>query len=257
MRVQEGIVVPSSEVIEVSMLKYETVASDLQKKISTGSYQANGQLPSVAVLCNEYGVSKITIKKAMDELESRGLISRRRGSGSFVKSSSGPASDPSRWEMSNQMMGFHAEHSALHEKISSIVEEFEVVRPPEKVAKSLGMDEDGFAYKICRVRLADDVPHAVEYTYMPIDVIPDLKRRHLETSIYDYIEGDLGLKITSAHRIVRAVSPTADEQAWLGVPATEPLLEIEQVGFLDDGVPFECSRSRHCNNYEFRSISTK
>lgn len=51
--------------------------------------------------------------------------------------------------------------------------------------------------------------------------------------------------------------PTQDELSWLKVKANSPLLEVEQVTFLDDGTPFEYSISRHPNGYEFRSISTK
>nr|WP_301830665.1 UTRA domain-containing protein [uncultured Parolsenella sp.] len=61
----------------------------------------------------------------------------------------------------------------------------------------------------------------------------------------------------SAHRIVRAVLPTIDECARLGVRATSPLLELEQVAYLDGGRPFEYSVSRHPNGYQFRSIATR
>ena len=107
------------------------------------------------------------------------------------------------------------------------------------------------------MRLADGVPRAIEYTYMPIDTIPNLRLRNVEGSIYSYIEDELGLKVASAHRIIRAVLPTQDELSWLKVKANSPLLEVEQVTFLDDGTPFEYSISRHPNGYEFRSISTK
>jgi GntR family transcriptional regulator len=155
------------------------------------------------------------------------------------------------------MMGFCGEHSNTGEKVESIVHDFSVVCPPADVAECLGMDEDQFAYHIIRVRLADGKPLAIEYTYMPIDVIPDLRKKTLYASIYEYIEGDLGLKIDSAHRIVRAVMPTAEECDWLSITEDEPLLEIEQVGYLDDGTPFEYSVSKHPDSYEFRSISSK
>ena len=91
---------------------------------------------------------------------------------------------------------------------------------------------------------------------MPIKLVPDLRERNVETSIYGYLEGELGLKIGSAHRVIKAVLPTDDEATWLGVDPSQPLLEVKQVGFLDDGVPFEWSVARHANDYEFCSIST-
>ncbi|MCH3968129.1 MAG: GntR family transcriptional regulator [Atopobiaceae bacterium] len=239
------------------MLKYESVVNDLKLKIEDGTFAANSQLPTVTQLCERYDVSKITIKKAMDELEQAGLISRRRGSGSFVKNVTHGTAEAARWEMSSQMQGFTGEHGSLGETVETKVYDFSVVCPPEDVARALGMDEDTFAYHVCRTRAAEGVIHCIEYTYMPIDVIPDLRRKNVETSIYTYIEKDLGLKISSAHRIVRASLPTPQEQERLEVGPIEPLLEVEQVGFLDDGVPFEWSISKHSHAYEFRSISTK
>ncbi len=238
-------------------MKYEVVADDLFKKIQDGTYTPNEQLPTIEELCDLYSVSKITVKKALDRLEVGGVISRRRGSGSFVKNVMPMRGVHGNYETSSQMPGFKSEHEALGQTVTSQVIEFQVVRPREDVAQSLAMDQDQFAYHIIRVRLADGVPRAIEYTYMPIDTIPNLRLRNVEGSIYSYIEDELGLKVASAHRIIRAVLPTQDELSWLKVKANSPLLEVEQVTFLDDGTPFEYSISRHPNGYEFRSISTK
>lgn len=237
------------------MLKYESVADDIRKKIASGTYAPNDQLPTTPELCDQYKVSKITIKKAMDELVQLGLIARRRGSGTYVKrTTAAEAKSPAGWDMSSQMSGFCAEHKG-HE-VTSQVHDFSVVRPEHEVAELLGMDSDEFAYHIVRTRLVDGVPHVVEYTYMPIKLIPDLRERNVETTVYGYLEDELGLKIGSAHRIIKAVLPTDDEAKWLGVDPSQPLLEVRQVGFLDDGVPFEWSVARHANDYEFCSIST-
>lgn len=234
------------------MLKYEVVMEDIKQRILDGRCPAYSQLPSIAVLCEHYGVSKITIKKALDELETEGLISRRRGSGTFVKRTQ----PHDKGDLSGQMDGFSAEHTARGEKVTTKVIDFSVVRPSERVATFLDIDHDSFVYHVVRVRAADAKPHAIEYTYMPIDVIPDLKMKHLQTSIYSYIEDELGLKIASAHRTVRACLPSALEQRELLAEPTDPLLEIEQVGFLDDGRVFEYSISRHIKGYEFYTVST-
>ena len=239
-------------------MKYKVVSDDLREKIEDGTYRPNDQLPSIEALCRLYSVSKITIKKALDELEATGLISRRRGSGSFVKNARPMlGGTPGNFETSGQMAGFMAEHKALNQTVTSEVKDFQVVRPPKDVAECLGIEPDQFTYHIIRIRLADKQALAIEYTYMPIDLIPNLREKTLHASIYAYIEGDLGLKIASAHRVVRAVLPTKDEVAWMGIKSGSPLLEVEQVGFLDDGTPFEYSISRHPNGYEFRSISMR
>ena len=91
---------------------------------------------------------------------------------------------------------------------------------------------------------------------MPLSVVPGLLEEHLHGSIYRYLQEDLGLKIGSAHRVLRAVLPTEDEREWLRIENNAPLFEVRQVGYLDDGTPFEYSTSRHTSEYEFFVVST-
>ena len=64
-----------------TMHKYQAIVSDLRHKITVGEYAQGDRLPTTPELCKQYGVSKITVKRAMDDLESLGLVARRRGSG--------------------------------------------------------------------------------------------------------------------------------------------------------------------------------
>ncbi|MCH3944195.1 MAG: GntR family transcriptional regulator [Atopobiaceae bacterium] len=238
------------------MLKYEVVASDLRNRIESGQYKANEQLPTIAEMCKIYGVSEITVKKATEQLAGIGLISTRKGSGSYVKGDVGAfLRDPSA-EMSGQMAGFKAEHEQLGAEVTSLVKTFEVIHPEPEVAERLSADAADFVYRIVRVRLADGMPLVVEYTYMPISIVPGLRLADVESSIYEHIEQGLGLRIDSAHRIVRAVMPTPQEREWLGLAPDTPLLEVEQVGFLDDGRPFEYSVARHSGDrYSFHAVA--
>ncbi|MFZ2756235.1 MAG: GntR family transcriptional regulator [Atopobiaceae bacterium] len=238
------------------MLKYESIAQDIEAKIVSGELRPNDRLPIMSELCERYGVSKITVKKAMDILVSRGLVIKRRGSGSFVKDVSASQIDVSRQDIAKQLAGFSGEYSNV--EVSSIVNDFSVVTPPDDVAAQLRIGPNDFAYHICRTRLADGVPQVVEYNYMPINVIPGLTIEHVQSSVYDYVEGDLGLTIASAHRAIRAVMPTKQERLWLQVPPSMPLLEVKQVAYLSDGRIFEYSVMRHVGDrYVFYSISTR
>jgi GntR family transcriptional regulator len=67
------------------MAKYEEIAEDIRNGILSGKYNPNEQLPLEKEMCEQYGVSRITIKKAVDELVTQGLVIKRRGSGTFVK----------------------------------------------------------------------------------------------------------------------------------------------------------------------------
>ncbi len=236
------------------MTKYEKIAQDIQEKIERGEYKPNEQLPFEMEMCKTYGVSRITVKKAMDLLVMRGLVVKRRGSGTFVKNITLTREEEQQFSTSNQFSGFS--HTEGHNNVTSKVYTFEIINPPKEVAAKLKIAEDDFVYHIVRVRYADGVPCVVEYTYMPIEVIPGLKKEVLYHSIYQFISKDLDLKIKSAHRTLRADLPTKEEEKYLQIAHCFPILEVEQVAFLDDGRIFEYSKSRHRGDKaEFRSVS--
>lgn len=242
------------------MLKYETIAQDIQNRIESGDLAPNDKLPTVVDLCDRYGVSKITVKRAFEILTEKGLIASKRGSGTYVKNTTelfdtgtvdpllvgedGAREDAFGFTRSDQPIGFTASHSARGRSVSSVVYDFSVTNPPEGVAQHLSISPDDFTYYFCRVRCLEGEPVAIEYTYMPIDVTPGLKRDQLYHSVYAFVQDTLGLKISSFHRIIRAVGTTEEEAGRLRLDAGTPLLEISQVGFLDDGTPFEFSVAR-------------
>lgn len=227
------------------MLKYESIAADIQQAIESGALKPNEKLPTVVELCESYGVSKITVRRAVERLIESGLVSSRRGSGTFVKPSINLPTNPLVTGLNERADGFSAQHQRLHDKVSSRVYDFTVVTPPAEVAELLNLKPEDFTFYICRVRLANDVPIAIEYTYMPLALVPDLKRHHALGSIYRYLHEEAGLKPTSFHRAIRALPATKEEAERLETKPSAPLLELEQVGYLDSGIPFEYSRSRN------------
>jgi len=236
------------------MSKYEEIAQDIRQAILSGKYSPNAQLPLEKEMCLSYGVSRITIKKAVDELVIQGLVIKRRGSGTFVKS----VNDEDVEELGSvkQFGGFSETNK--DRKVSSSIIKFEVIHPTDEIATKLKIACDDFVYYIVRARYADNEPHVIEYTYMPIGLIYGIKTDILMNSIYSYIEKNLKLKIKSAHRSVRAILPNEIEQEWLKIDKSIPILEVEQIGFLDNGQSFEYSKSHHrSDKIEIKTVSIK
>lgn len=237
-----------------TMAKYEEIAEDIRNGILNGKYGPKEQLPLEKEMCEHYGVSRITIKKAVDELVIQGLVIKRRGSGTFVKALDDD--DVQELSMAKQFEGFSEAHKGM--KVHSEIVNFEVVHPTEEIATKLKITCDDFVYYVIRTRYADDVPFVIEYTYMPIGLIPGIKNDVLLNSVYGYIEKELKLKIKSSHRVIRAMLPSELEQKWLDIDSNFPILEVEQVGFLDNGQPFEYSKAHHrSDKIEFRTVSIK
>lgn len=236
------------------MAKYEDIAQDIRQAILGGEYSPNEQLPLEREMCESYGVSRITIKKAVDELVTQGLVIKRRGAGTFVKL----VDDGDFEELGaiKQFGGFS--ETNIDKKVSSKIIQFEVIHPTEEIATKLKISCDDFVYYIIRARYADNEPYVIEYTYMPIGLIHGIKNDILMNSIYKYIEKELKLKIKSAHRTIKAIRPNEIEQEWLKIDKNFPILEVEQVGFLDNGQSFEYSKSHHrSDKIEIRTVSIK
>lgn len=236
------------------MKKYIHISNDLKNKIIDGTFKANEKLPSEKELGLEYDASKMTVKQALDILVSEGLIIKRRGSGTFIKDLSD--TELKRISITNQFRGKTAEYP--QNEVTSKVLNFSVVQPDEKIQEKLNISEDDFVYFIHRVRCVDGVPYAIEVTYMPINLIMNLKPTHVKHSIYDYIENGLGLVIQSAHRIITVRGATKEEAEELHMQANEPVGVAEQVGYLSNGAAFEYSTTtHHYDHFKAEMVLTK
>lgn len=220
--------------------KYRTIYDDTKEKILNGTYAPGSQLPDEMTICHQFDCSRMTVKKAYDMLVQEGFIYRKQGLGSFVLSKN---MDDGEVELQErELQGFtrtargHADTKLLH---------FKLVFAPKDIADHLGIRENDPLYDILRVRNIDGEPYVLEHTYMSPATIPGITEDILKHSVYTYIEDVLGKKIASAQKTTRAQISNPQDQAELGLRPEEPVLEVEQIAYLDNGIPFEYSISRH------------
>ena len=225
--------------------KYEAIAADIRRSIEDGALKPGDKLPTVVEFCELYSVSKITVKRAIEQITEEGLVTSRRGSGTYVKDTAGLPGQAFFQGKNDRAQGFSYEHRG--EKVTSVVYDFSIVNPPADIAAQLG---------ILRVRQADEKPIVIEYTYMPLELIPGLKKKDLYGSVYGFIREQCGLKISSFHRTIRAVAATEEEAERLDTKPGSPLLELNQIGFLDSGAAFEYSVSRNVGDrFELHNVT--
>lgn len=223
------------------MEKYKIIANSIRKRIIKGDYVSDQKLPSEKEIGDEFVASKLTVKKALDILVGEGLIIKRRGAGTFVKSLS--VDEMERLIVDNQMRGTTAFNP--DKKVTSKVLSFSVVQASQLVSRKLNLVEASPVYEIYRVRLVDGSPSVIEKTYMPLDVISGLTKKNVEGSIYEYIEEKLGLKIESGHRTITVRKAADFEADELALEYGDPVGIAEQIGYLNTGVQFEYSISVH------------
>lgn len=228
------------------MVKYIDIADDIRNKIKEQKYTYGQKLPYEYVLCVSYHCNKETMKKALDILVKEGLIVRRRGAGTFVKDYDPSSEPPSTSHLSKRYHG---------QEISNDIITFEVIPSDEEISKKLQIEEGSFVYHIIRYREIDKRPYSIDIIYMPISIIPNLKLEHLQSSIYEYIEKELHLKIQSSHKTVRGHLSSPLEQEYLGLSEQEPYFEVEQIGYLSSGVIFEYVFNRfRYDDFELQTV---
>ena len=221
------------------MAFYQDIAVDLRKQIIDGVYPKNSRLPNQAELAKLYTTSRVTIQKALKSLQIEGLIEGRQGSGSYVK---GPESvydyDASIYGGMTKKLGHLGN---LNSKIIS----FGVTFPSEKDQEKLKIGKNDPIYDIIRLRMLDEEPLAIEYTVMPVLLIPGISEEILKSSIYQYIQEGLHLKFGQSHRRIKADKPDQYDIEYLHCQPDDPVLEIEQTVYLENDQPFEYSQTRH------------
>jgi GntR family transcriptional regulator len=127
---------------------------------------------------------------------------------------------------------------------STVLLGIEADRPPAEVATALGLADDGLAWRIDRVRLADGQPIALENGWYPLEPLPDLDRRDLSGSLYQVFEDSYGFGIDSAEQTLWGESADAVMSRRLDAPLHTPLLVFRRVSRSGDR-PLEYVVSRY------------
>ncbi|MGX7419582.1 GntR family transcriptional regulator [Carnobacterium gallinarum] len=224
------------------MAKYIKIAEEIRERIVTGVYPVDKALPDQINLAKEFQTSRVTVKKSLELLAVEGLVYSKQGSGTYVRKNALQMS-----KLDNQLDEYVgvAHQLADRSSIASQILKFDVRFPNELECEKLLIDKTQPVYDIVRLRFVDDEPFLIEHTVMPVHVIPGISEEILTKSIYEYIKGELGLKFGGANRHIRADKPNELDRMYLECEIADPVLEIDQVVYLTNGVPFEYSQSRH------------
>jgi GntR family transcriptional regulator len=199
--------------------------------VSSGDLAPNDQLPSEREIANVAQVSRVTVRKAISELVSEGVIEQRQGAGSFVCGAG------NRFEQSlSALVSFTENLKARGISSSSRVLLSGLFSPTTSEAMTLGLSPHHQVARIHRLRSGNDVPMALEYSSLPEDVLP--RPDKVELSLYEVLRAR-GVNPKRAIQRVTAVNATAPVADLLDLPEGAAVLQIERTAFLASGRPFE------------------
>ena len=209
----------------------------LAAEIAAGTPAAGERLGAERELAARLGVSRSTLRAALDSLEEAGVVHRVRGrSGGIFVSQRRVERDLST------LTGLPAYMRRQGFQSGARVLSTGTVAAGEETAAALGLDVDELVLEVLRLRLADKEPVSLERARFPADRFPGLLDRSLSGSLYDLLEGEYDLKVGEAEERIEVVGATTADARALELRPGAPLISIVRTAWTADGRPFEHSR---------------
>jgi len=212
---------------------YYQIEQELLKRINEGDYKAGDLLPTEKELQTQYDVSRTTIRSALSSLMQKGLIIRIPGKGTFI-------AKPRIIHHVGTITSFTDEMKRRGIKPSTKLLFFTRITTPEYIAKDLNIPIDSKVIMMRRLRFANGEPIAVNDTYLPEDMVPELLEKGLKgESLYNMLETEYGWQFKETRETIEATLIVDQEAILLGVPNGSPGLLVGRVSFVQNGRPVE------------------
>ncbi|MBO1114219.1 GntR family transcriptional regulator [Bordetella petrii] len=219
-----------------SLPLYAQVEQTLAAEITSGALAPGDQLPPEAALATRFGVSRITVRKAVEGLVGRGLLEIHRGRGTYV------ALPKIRQELT-ELSGFVEDMQALGRMPTARVLDKRVAAADKEVAARLALSAGTRVYRLERVRLADGVPVSFDETYLPFDIGRKVVKHDLRTEpIFTLLEEKYGLPLIEAEYQLEATACDAHVAQALSIAAGSPVFRIERTSYSLDSRPVDYER---------------
>lgn len=189
-----------------------------QLKHVLGQLNVGDALPPERELAETFGVSRMTLRRAVDELVLAGTLERRPGSGTYVSRS--------RLTRRIAMTSFSEDMRRRGLTPETRMISFESKRADRLAARRLRIPVGETVYEFSRLRLADGLPLAVETTIVPVALVPGLRRDDLETSWYQLLADRWGIVVDRATLDIHAVLPPSNVVEMLEVDKRQPCVQL-------------------------------
>ena len=232
---------PSARLPLYAQLKEQIIAA-----IARGELAPGDQIPSQRVLCERHTMSHMTVRRAISELLSEGVLYAIPGKGLYV-------TEPKQ-DAEPLLIGFSEDMSRRGMVASSQVLAAEIVGASTVLASALGVTVGTPLAHLRRLRLADGEPMAIQSSVLPLALCQGLLAHDLASaSLFGLLRGEYRLRLADGTTVVEAALADAEQARLLGLRLPAPVLIIEQLTYLDTGRAIEFVRSAYrADRYRLR-----
>ena len=213
---------------EKKIAQYKQIENDLLEKINLGYYKKGDLIPTELELAATYQASRVTVRKATDNLVARGLLSRMAGVGTSV-------CHPSVTSNPTQILGFTDVMKAQGMVPSTLVTAFSLQKASANIASILNIEKDEPIYFIRRQRYGNEELLQLETSYMSARLYPDLSIEMLEKSKYHYFEQVKHMTIAYSHHTVTPIHPSREVAELFGITSDTPIIKVANITHLENG----------------------
>lgn len=234
--------------------KFEQIYRDLKEKIEQGAYPYQELLPSENTLIGQYGCSRNTVRRALAGLAAEGSVQPIHGKG--VRVIYQPA-DRATFTVGG-IESF--QETALRNRLRAVtkVVHFSECAADARFAAVSGFAEGSALYHVERVRYLDGKALILDINYFLKELVPGLTAEIAGRSIYEYLENDLGIQITTSKRKITVERAVENDRRYLDLDGFDCLAVVTSQTFNEDGVLFEYTRSRHQpGHFSFQDTATR
>ncbi len=213
---------------------YYQLKEELLKKIISKQWLPGEKIPSEKELCNLYDVSRITVRKALDELEHSGHLVRRQGKGTFVTNIS----------MEQRLSKFYSFSEVLKQrgmKEHVRIVHFDEVDATKDVADHLELGQLDRVFKLTRLRLVDLTPYTLETSYIPVSICPYLTEEMIkDKGLYNSMREN-GVFPDRVIEKFRATVIRGSEAKHMDLKVGIPAMHVERVTYAGPKIIEYCS----------------
>ncbi len=212
---------------------YYQIAEHLKEQIVTGHLASGSRLTPERELGEQFGVSRMTVRQALNYLQNTGLIEVRQGVGTFV-------AQPKHTYDALHLASFSEEMSRHGDFVESTVLMQALVLPPARVAHLLQLAAGALALQITRLRKVRQEPVLMETSFLPAALCPGLESADLAAhSLYALLENDHGLRLLRTQQTMECVLANEYEQQIFSLRAGAAMILLEGVTFGEHDQPLE------------------